>query len=521
MQQEILKFCMEKGFLLDKEMLDFFNQLDDKKTADRILEKIRQVSSKRLITKSVFNQNINHIKEVLYSLEDDKKKVVERFFINLNLSVEVRKEKYVDNTGSEKAKEEKQEDEENSSNNLKIISPSIVPAKKLKVEDFVKNFRNRYKEMKSVLQERRELQNLTSISNINRRKQNVSVISIVTNKRTTKNKNILLEIEDLTGKSRALINQNKPELFEKGKDILLDEIIGLRCSGSGEMLFVNDIVYPDAAIHEKKKADKETYALFTSDLHIGSNFFLQDNFEKFTDWLNGELNYKDQVKKIKYLFITGDGVDGVGIFPGQEEFLDIKDVKEQYKKLAELLKKIRKDVRIIICPGQHDAVRVAEPQPIIDKSYAPEIHEMENVNLVTNPAYVSLTEGFNILMYHGASFHGIIRDMERLRLNGGHDKPANVVKELLKRRHLAPSHASTTYIPGERDPLLIRKIPDIITTGDLHKPDIENYNNIMIISNSCWQARTPFEEKVGNHPDPCKVSMLNLKTRELKILDFS
>jgi type I site-specific restriction-modification system R (restriction) subunit len=120
MQQEILKFCMEKGFLLDKEMLDFFNQLGDKKTADRILEKIRQVSSKRLITKSLVNQNINQIKEVLSSLEDDKKKVVERFFINLNLSVEVRKEKYIDNTDSEKQTEKKEEEQdlEDAANNL-------------------------------------------------------------------------------------------------------------------------------------------------------------------------------------------------------------------------------------------------------------------------------------------------------------------------------------------------------------------------------------------------------------------
>jgi DNA polymerase II small subunit len=507
---------MKKGFLLDREMLDFFDQLGDKQLADRILEKIKQTSSQRLITKSMVNKNINEIKGVFSSLGEDKKKIVERFFINLNLSVEVRKEKYI-----EEQKQDVEEIKESAANNLKIITPNIVPAKKLGVEDFIKTFRNRYKEIKSILQERRELQNLTSIANINKIKQNVSIIGIVTDKRTTKNKNILLEIEDLTGESRALINQNKPELYEKGKDILLDEIIGLRCSGSREMLFVNDVVWPDAAIHEKKKSDKEIYALFTSDLHVGSNRFLEENFLRFIDWLNGKLNHKEEVKKIKYLFITGDNVDGVGIFPGQEDFLDIKDIKEQYKRLAELLKKIREDIRIIICPGQHDAVRVAEPQPIIDDSYAPDIHKMKNITLVTNPAYVSLAEGFDILMYHGASFHGIIKDMEKLRLNGGHDKPSNVVKELLKRRHLAPSHSSTTYIPEERDPLLIRKIPDIITTGDLHKPDIDNYNNIMIISNSCWQERTPFEEKVGNHPDPCKVSMLNLKTRELKILDFS
>ena len=32
---------------------------------------------------------------------------------------------------------------------------------------------------------------------------------------------------------------------------------------------------------------------------------------------------------------------------------------------------------------------------------------------------------------------------------------------------------------------------------------------------------TAFEEKVGNDPDPGKVPMFNLKTREIKILDFS
>jgi DNA polymerase II small subunit/DNA polymerase delta subunit B len=34
-------------------------------------------------------------------------------------------------------------------------------------------------------------------------------------------------------------------------------------------------------------------------------------------------------------------------------------------------------------PGQHDAVRVAEPQPLISKKYAPELYEIENLVLVT------------------------------------------------------------------------------------------------------------------------------------------
>jgi len=93
---------------------------------------------------------------------------------------------------------------------------------------------------------------------------------------------------------------------------------------------------------------------------------------------------------------------------------------------------------------------------------------------------------------------------------------------MLRHRHLSPVHSANVYVPSEKeDTLVIKEIPDIILTGDLHKADIDIYNNILIIAASCWQSSTPFEEKVGNQPDPAKVPMLNLKTREIKILDFN
>ena len=97
-----------------------------------------------------------------------------------------------------------------------------------------------------------------------------------------------------------------------------------------------------------------------------------------------------------------------------------------------------------------------------------------------------------------------------------------VVRYMLKFRHLGPIHSSITYIPNSiTDELAIKEVPDVIVTADLHKPDVDMYNNILIICNSCWQSITPFEEKVGNHPDPCKVPIVNLKTRAVKIIDFS
>ena len=83
-------------------------------------------------------------------------------------------------------------------------------------------------------------------------------------------------------------------------------------------------------------------------------------------------------------------------------------------------------------------------------------------------------------------------------------------------------HYANVYVPGEKeDALILKIIPDIITTGEMHKTDVDTYNNILIICCSCWQSTTPYEEKVGHYPDPCKVPMLNLRTREIKILDFS
>jgi DNA polymerase II small subunit len=95
------------------------------------------------------------------------------------------------------------------------------------------------------------------------------------------------------------------------------------------------------------------------------------------------------------------------------------------------------------------------------------------------------------------------------------------MKFLLKRRHLSPTHGGCPYIPdSEEDPLVIKKIPDFFATGHIHKTSVANYRNITLISGSCWQSKTAFQEKVGHHPEPSRVPLINLQTREVKILKF-
>jgi DNA polymerase II small subunit len=124
-------------------------------------------------------------------------------------------------------------------------------------------------------------------------------------------------------------------------------------------------------------------------------------------------------------------------------------------------------------------------------------------------------------MYHGASFHYYIANIDSLRYSDTYNAPHNVLHYLLQKRHLAPTHSSTVYMPDpNEDPLVIDRIPDIFVCGDMHRSDISQYNNIITINCSCWQAKTDFQEKIGNNPDPAKVPLLNLKTREIKILKF-
>jgi len=523
----ILKLFLDKGFLLDKEMLEFLNEINDKEVANEILDKIAVVSQRKIITKGLVVDNIEKIKPILYELDDGKKKLVDKYFVNVSISVEVKKERIIET--EKKVKKNSKEDLDFVEPGIvKVLSSPVITSKKLEVRNFVKHFRSRYKGMKKLLMERLELDNLISIDKITGN-NDISIIGLVTSKQITKNKNLIMEIEDLTGSVKILINQNKEDVYEKSKEILLDDIIGFKCNGTRDFLFVNDFFYPDCHIIEKKRLDEESYALFISDVHVGSNNFLEDNFMKFINWLNGEGSDKKQketLKKIKYMFVVGDTIEGIGVYPGQEKELVIKDIKTQYDRLAEFYSKIPKHIQIIQCAGQHDGVRVPEPQPPIGEDFGEALHKLSNVHLVSNPSFIEIgakndREGIKVLMYHGASMHNIIGEIEELRLANAHSSPARVIKHLLLRRHLAPTHGATTYIPGDEDCMLIKEVPDIITTGDLHRTDIDSYNNVLIIANSCWQSMTSFEEKVGNVPDPCKVPILNLKSREIRILDFS
>ncbi len=467
----------------------------------------------------------------VFELEKDRR-IYDTFLHLLNYPVSQKSKDVVDAALEEiKEVEIPKPEKEKDTGSVLVLNTYQGKSKKREVQDFVKYYSLRFDSLKKFLLKRQELQNSISISRITSRDNSgVSFIGIVSDRDYTKKGNLIFTLEDPSGEIKLIVSQNNKELFAIAKDVMLDEVIGVSGRHQNDVVFCQDILFPDIPLDkELKKADEEIYAAFTADLHVGSYLFYQEDFLKFIDWING-VNGNEKQKhisqKVKYLFLVGDLVDGVGVYPKQEEELTLTDIYAQYELCATLLKKIRKDVNIIICGGNHDAIRLAEPQPYLDKELAKPLWEMPNVTMVTNPSLVSIHakrdfEGLKVLLYHGYSFQYFADNVESIRTSGGNYRADLIMKYLLQRRHLAPSHSSNLFIPDtDKDPMVIEEVPDFFVTGHIHRTAAVNYRNITLIGCSCWVGRTRFMEKVGIHPEPSRITLANLQTREMKILKF-
>ena len=61
MKDKVLKLFIERGFLLDSDMLNFLNELKDENVANEIIDKIAITSQQKVITKGLVDKNIEKI----------------------------------------------------------------------------------------------------------------------------------------------------------------------------------------------------------------------------------------------------------------------------------------------------------------------------------------------------------------------------------------------------------------------------------------------------------------------------
>jgi len=341
------------------------------------------------------------------------------------------------------------------------------------------------------------------------------MIGLVNDIRSTASGHWLIELEDTTGTFPVLVMKDR-DIAELVDDLLLDECIAVQgtLSDDAGIMFVDSLFFPDVPrTFRPSTADRHVQAALISDVHVGSQEFMAEAWDRFTNWLHTE-----EAEHVEYLLIAGDMVEGVGVYPNQDEELDIIDIFDQYEAFSEHLKAVPGDMEIVMIPGNHDAVRLAEPQPGFDEELR-SIMSAHDCRISGNPSTVTI-EGVSVLMYHGVSLDEVIAELPEHKAS--YDEPHKAMYQLLKKRHVAPQYGGRMRLaPETTDYLVIDDVPDIFHTGHVHKLGWGKYHNVLAVNSGCWQAQTEFQKKVNIDPDVAHAPIVDLDTLHMTVRKFA
>lgn len=126
-------------------------------------------------------------------------------------------------------------------------------------------------------------------------------------------------------------------------------------------------------------------------------------------------------------------------------------------------------------------------------------------------------EGVDILLYHGVSLDEVVAELP----SASYESPAEAMRFLLRKRHLAPTYGGQNRIaPEERDYLVIDEIPDVLHCGHVHKLGVGEYHGVRTVNSGCWQRQTPFQRSVNIDPDPGFAPIVDLDTLDVTVRKF-
>jgi len=380
------------------------------------------------------------------------------------------------------------------------------------VTNFVNYFRNRYERMSKLLRSAVRQVPTVSISDAKKHKgERVRVIAMISSKRKTKKGNLFYEIEDLSDNFKVVFSG---ESQKKAEGIALDDVVAITGKVLEPYLIGEEVEWPDIPVtNTKKLAERDLAVAYISDTHFGSNNFLKNSVERMVRWFHGEGDEASRkiASRIKYLVVAGDVVDGIGIYPNQEKELVVKDIYKQYEMFDNFVSELPDYIEVIVCPGNHDAVRRGDPMPALPKEFIG-----SDVTRVGSPSFVNI-EGIKHLVYHGTSIDSFVANIPGM----SYLHPEKVMIEYLKRRHLSPIYGENPIVPENIDYLVLEDIPDVVHCGHVHKNSYAQYRGVVLINSGTFQARTEFQIKQGHVPTPGFVPVYELKHGKLRTMDFS
>lgn len=386
-------------------------------------------------------------------------------------------------------------------------------------EAFRDMFYDRFARIRKILI-KKGLTGLQTSNGINKgdSEQDKHIIILVYEKRYTKNgKGGIITGEDEDGFISIYV-PFRNGLKEKFDRVLKDTVLAIKFRRkNNSYLIAEDIIFPGLQSEGKRNRSPTPFKVaFISDTHFGSKQFMEKSFQNFIKFINGDIEkpwVKKVTKNLGALVIVGDLVDGIGVYPNQQEELSIIDIYEQFNLAKRYLEQIKDEIEIIIIPGNHDPAGKFIPQPPIPKEFIGDLLGTLNLRVLGNPSLITIN-GVKILLYHGQGLEDIASD-----LNMGIKRPTLMMVEQLRNRHILPMWGEEPIIPMKQDPFVIEEMPDIYVAGHLHMIDVwKTTTGTLLINSSTFEGLTSWQKKLGIKPTPGVFPIVDLKTFDVTII---
>ena len=394
-------------------------------------------------------------------------------------------------------------------NDLKLLNPMNLSKLKGETNEFLKLIQFRFNFFKKKLTEenlniyKTNVQEIKQKNNINQ--ENVNIIGYIREIKKGNNISTIL-IEDEFG---IIYGKIENELLEK-EIIFPNEILLFLGKIKLKKFFIIKIIRKKQIM--RKNYEKKDFKIFIlSDLHSSHYDFKKKRWDKMINWLIK--NYKKN--KIKYLLILGDNVEGIGIYPKQEFDIIFNTLKEQYNYLKELLKKIPLEIRIICIPGNHDIVRLSEPQPQLTE----DIKKMLDSRIIffNNPALIEI-ETYRLLIYHGRALNQF---SDQFIDKFPFSDPIPGMKQMIEMSHICPTIQGRTQLyPTKEDYLILNNDINVFLTGHIHMIRYGNKNGIHLVNCSAWIGQTHGMKKSNIFPEICAGILINVLENSIEIIRF-
>ncbi len=360
--------------------------------------------------------------------------------------------------------------------------------------DYLRHFQNRFDRLAEMVKRKEGYGSCLDLGQVKETEgQDVSAVGMISEKKATE-QGLELLVED----GREQLAVRLPKSSGHG-ELVLDETIGIRgrYSKDDEMLIAEEIQMPDIEEGEKVVADERSYVAFLSDLHLGGDDFMEDAFRGFVEALTGESAESSKIPDpLRFVVLAGDLIDEEAGNP-----LDL------YEELARIVSRIPEHISIFAIPGETDASGVLEPQSGFFDDILRIFSDVSNFKHGSNPCTIAM-DGVPVMLYHGKSLDDWASSL-------GEDDPCELMRQMLIRRHLAPTYGSGVPLaPSGVDPFLIKKVPSILCTGHRHLLCQSRYKGVLLLGCPSWKSND--EEKGAG-----TVFFVDLSTLETRPVRFS